>query len=844
MKRVMWVVGTAMVLTLLTPIAGDAPASAAPFTYLRLESDSGDPIGGGTDIYLASGTFGASEYGDSIYFDLETPEGDRYSFGFGAPEPYDVGIGPYPGAEARNDGNPVKPWIDFTIPGDECLWHSYELHGDFTVGELVPTGFGDVDVLAIDFEARCGTTTGPAIRGELRFNSTSETLPPAPDDDGDGVPNTLDSCPGVVSAITADSDGDRISDPCDPDFTITYLSADPDNRPDVFVRPADALLEVFNTGDFSELKVTYSYGSGSYSVGMRAPEGEALGVGVYEVTESYPTASSGAMTTRNLDYCSGGARYGQFEVYEIETSGDDIVRFSADLTYGCRATGPRLNFASIRLDADNTPVSVSGVTRIDGVATAGVTVEAINPIAGTVMGSTTSGSGGSYSMGVYPTPVLIRASKPGMVTQWLGPHVHEQLTESVLPDSDGISGLAVDLHAGGVIAGRAIPTASELAYEATVYLYSTSGEALTEIYEIPVYDPGGVSYYEVFGWAPGDYHVLLVPATNAYAATWYPDAASFFGSEPVTLVDGELTTANVVLPESATIEVTVLTPEGELVDYPYTELYNALDVSGLAGRFPGRDKAWYVAEGTWYLFAANYDATDDIIWDYFPEWYEDAPHLRPDLASGISVEPGDQVTLEIYLEPLFADMFGSVFIDDIVWLRGIGGTFGCGDGSRFCTDDPVTRGEMAAFLSRVLGLPAASGTDFVDDDDSIFENAIERLAAAGITKGCNPPVNDRFCPDDYVTREQMAAFLVRALGLGESGGVDFVDDDWSVFEDAIERLATAGITRGCNPPDNDRFCPGSRVSRGQMAAFLHRALTLPVTAYAQEATDGPQFRVD
>ena len=35
--------------------------------------------------------------------------------------------------------------------------------------------------------------------------------------------------------------------------------------------------------------------------------------------------------------------------------------------------------------------------------------------------------------------------------------------------------------------------------------------------------------------------------------------------------------------------------------------------------------------------------------------------------------------------------------------------------------------------------------------------------------------------------------------------------------------STAGVTRGCNPPVNDRFCPGSNVTRGQMAAFLHRA---------------------
>jgi hypothetical protein len=73
----------------------------------------------------------------------------------------------------------------------------------------------------------------------------------------------------------------------------------------------------------------------------------------------------------------------------------------------------------------------------------------------------------------------------------------------------------------------------------------------------------------------------------------------------------------------------------------------------------------------------------------------------------------------------------------------------------------------------------------------------------------------------------MAAFLVRALGLTDNGGGDlFGDDDGSIFEENIDRLATAGITRGCNPPTNDQFCPNDYVTRGQMAAFLKRASSL------------------
>jgi len=173
----------------------------------------------------------------------------------------------------------------------------------------------------------------------------------------------------------------------------------------------------------------------------------------------------------------------------------------------------------------------------------------------------------------------------------------------------------------------------------------------------------------------------------------------------------------------------------------------------------------------------------------------------------------------------FDDVGDSVFLSDILWLAESGITKGCDDNS-YCPGDFVTRGQMAAFLVRALGYTDAGGGNlFTDDDGSIFENAIDKLATADVTKGCNPPVNDEFCPNENVTREQMAAFLVRALGLTDDGGGNtFTDDDDSVFEDAIAKLATAGITRGCNPPDNTLFCPGSRVTREQMAAFLRRAL--------------------
>ncbi len=176
----------------------------------------------------------------------------------------------------------------------------------------------------------------------------------------------------------------------------------------------------------------------------------------------------------------------------------------------------------------------------------------------------------------------------------------------------------------------------------------------------------------------------------------------------------------------------------------------------------------------------------------------------------------------------FVDDDGRVHEGNIEAIAFAGVTFGCNPptNDRFCPDQAVSRGQMAAFLDRARALPSTLTDAFVDDDDHLFEGSINRLAGAGITSGCNPPANDRFCPDREMTRGEMAAMLVRAFDYPPAGGDRFVDDDESIFEAAIEAMALAGVTFGCNPPANDRFCPDAPVTRAEMASFLARALGL------------------
>lgn len=60
--------------------------------------------------------------------------------------------------------------------------------------------------------------------------------------------------------------------------------------------------------------------------------------------------------------------------------------------------------------------------------------------------------------------------------------------------------------------------------------------------------------------------------------------------------------------------------------------------------------------------------------------------------------------------------------------------------------------------------------------------------------------------------------------------------DGSVFHDDISWLADAGVTKGCNPPENDQFCPSAVVTREQMAAFMHRLAEAKVVEAADADT--------
>ena len=225
------------------------------------------------------------------------------------------------------------------------------------------------------------------------------------------------------------------------------------------------------------------------------------------------------------------------------------------------------------------------------------------------------------------------------------------------------------------------------------------------------------------------------------------------------------------------------------------------------------------------------------------------------------------------------------------------------DSSAVVTNTSVTPGTSNAVVKNTsvspmqicyYESPSSPFTDVPPDYWAI--NYIKAVKDAGITKGCNPPQNDRFCPEDVVTRAQMAAFIIRAIegeptnystnqyfsdvpsthwafkyiqrvkerniaqgyagtnlygpednvtreqmakmlimGLVSQGKTSEPPTDYcstgAPFDDVspsswscryIKKLKELGITQGCNPPQNNRYCPQNPVTRAQMATFIYR----------------------
>jgi len=182
--------------------------------------------------------------------------------------------------------------------------------------------------------------------------------------------------------------------------------------------------------------------------------------------------------------------------------------------------------------------------------------------------------------------------------------------------------------------------------------------------------------------------------------------------------------------------------------------------------------------------------------------------------------------------------------------------YGVTTGKTATTYDPsgtISRQDMARYIHRLFvptGMAAAGTTaipaftDMPPGADAVA--AINALASHGITAGSTlcGGTSPTFCPDDLVTRAQMAAFLDRfarivkdhagaalpsvitnGLASGEYNYTDIAGTTWEETE-SIARLFNLGVTEGaCTAVTcSASYRPSDNITRAEMATMLVRLL--------------------
>jgi len=154
-----------------------------------------------------------------------------------------------------------------------------------------------------------------------------------------------------------------------------------------------------------------------------------------------------------------------------------------------------------------------------------------------------------------------------------------------------------------------------------------------------------------------------------------------------------------------------------------------------------------------------------------------------------------------------------------VWQAGL--MMGCSS-TKFCPDDQVTRAQVAVVLARALDYSYVTNNNptFADVPANLAYNPhVEAVYKNAIMGPCD---DYKFCPNDTATRAEMSRTLTNAANL------DPITPATPTFSDVpathpyfsyIEAVAKAGIFAGCAP---GKFCPNDKFTRAQLAVVLTR----------------------
>ncbi|MEM8707826.1 MAG: S-layer homology domain-containing protein [Actinomycetota bacterium] len=164
----------------------------------------------------------------------------------------------------------------------------------------------------------------------------------------------------------------------------------------------------------------------------------------------------------------------------------------------------------------------------------------------------------------------------------------------------------------------------------------------------------------------------------------------------------------------------------------------------------------------------------------------------------------------------FGDVQEGRFYDEPVqWMVDNDITTGTSE-TCFSPEDPVTRGQLAAFMWRMEGSPSAPDHSFTDVSAPWQQGPVSWMVDEKITTGTSTTT---YSPDDRLTRGQLAALMHRLAGEPDAGAHGFGDVVASWQQLPVGWMVENGITTGTS---DSTFSPNDTVTRGQLAAFFYR----------------------
>ncbi|MDD3268500.1 MAG: GLUG motif-containing protein [Syntrophomonadaceae bacterium] len=144
----------------------------------------------------------------------------------------------------------------------------------------------------------------------------------------------------------------------------------------------------------------------------------------------------------------------------------------------------------------------------------------------------------------------------------------------------------------------------------------------------------------------------------------------------------------------------------------------------------------------------------------------------------------------------------------------------CGADGAFRPDEPITRGEIAVIIDKVMHYQTKAKNGFSDLGQAFYTDAILKANAAGVISGDGNAVR----PADNITREEAVVMLGRALGLREkaAGSTAFFDaakiSPWA--SGYINAMAGAGYVQG----SNGQFKPKAGITRAEVVTILNNSV--------------------